>query len=364
MKNKTFGNIVKEPIFNNDNNLNEYRFRNNGIEFFAPDDKISARDFNRPIRQLYEDIENNYDAFQTISKIVLGDKKAGIVPDVLEEFNIDNLIVSNFYNRTNEKYLRIPTGALVVNNLFTRNEGKQPSFEDLEPKYLPSEGKDFETINFIQRDHNSAFVFNRPKVELFERELADHYNIDLSEQDNDISIDYTVKEQKLYYRCFVTRTIYSDGELITKKIETTEPTKNIKSYNTVFDITASMYRTVSNYVNKDGNYSLEEMIPLKNVANGNYVLFFRAGDFDVKKSIYSISGDYGICLTNNKLKDTDIPLFSFKLENGTISEKKYLLKKINRAALDIKNLTVSNNYITVDEAMWHLCDDDDIANMI
>ena len=80
MKNKTFGNIIEsEPLYittpklNNDgeieykgekpiyeNSKNFNRFHSNGIEFYNQEDKVSARDFNRPIRQLYEDTENIY----------------------------------------------------------------------------------------------------------------------------------------------------------------------------------------------------------------------------------------------------------------------------------------------------------------
>lgn len=101
MKNKTFGNIIEsEPLYittpqldehgeikyENDkpvleNKKNYNRFHVNGIEFYNQEDKVSARDFNRPIRQLYEDTENIYDILQTISKIVLGDKKTSVIQD-------------------------------------------------------------------------------------------------------------------------------------------------------------------------------------------------------------------------------------------------------------------------------------------
>lgn len=373
MKKKSFGNVVNETVLTISNNLNDDRFKNNGIEFLAPDDRQAARDINRPIRQLYEDVENNYDILQTVSKIVLGDKKVGIVPDVLEEFNVENLVVDSFYHG-NQPFLRIPTGALVINNLFERNEGNIPSFKRLNPKYSQEEVDDFKTNNYVIRDNNSAFVVNKPRVELFERELANHYNIDLAEQDNDISINYTTEDSKkgkyLKYDCYVTRTIVSEGLLTTKKIHVTvSPQDTNKVFNNVFEIVNRFYQTVNNYANKDGFYSLEETIPLKNVSSGklmpdgNYTLFFKAGDSN-ENSVYSLSGNYGIALSSNQLLDSDIKLFTFDLKDGKISNKKCLVSKINRAELDIKNLNISNNYITVDEVAWHLCKDPDVANMI
>lgn len=382
MKKKTFGNIIHEPILTEDNNQNDNRFRKNGMEFLTPDDRQAARDINRPIIQLYEDVEKNYDILQTISKMVLMDKTTGIIPGILEEFNVDNLIVSSFYN-SNDYYLRIPTGAFIINrrrnpDLVTpttafdiydtsiANNSANKALRNATKLTVlwPSreETLDFDATNYVSRDNNSAFVINKPKVELFERELADHYCIDLAEQDNDISIDYSVSSKKINYTCSVVRNVVNDDSLTTKKY-------TLDTNSNVFDITNNFYKTIgNNYMSKDGYYSLEELIPIKNLTNGNYTIFFRAGDYSTTaKAVYSISGDYGICETTNFSKlnaYTNVELFKITLKNNAITKKTLCLSNIDRSKLELKNLDIRNNYITVGGKAWHLCSDNQIKDLI
>ena len=69
-------------------------------------------------------------------------------------------------------------------------------------------------------------------------------------------------------------------------------------------------------------------------------------------------------------KASQIHLFDFIITYSTISgtfkieEPELKLETLNRSTLDVKNINVSNNYITVDNEDWFRCRSTDLADMI
>lgn len=395
MKNKIFGDITNISSYNEDNTVNDDRFRNEGIEFFSESDRNSARANNRPLRQLYEDEENNYELLQTLSKMVFMDKESGIIPGICEEFNKNKLKVGFFFGNRLEPYLRIPTGAFYVNIRNARTTyPKTEIVDDLKPKYSYKEEDDFNKSYYLNRDHDSAVVFNKPNVELFERELAKHYNVDLDEQTNDINVEYSIVDNEIKYNCDFTRFKYdsSNSQFVSTNQELTQ-TKNKQEtteFDNVFELVSATINKISSYPEKDGLFSLEETIPLftrnslattsdgssvYEYVSGDYCLFYRMGDYHSNEEVYrySLTGNFGICKKTDDtflLNNNDIKLFTFTLKRDsstkqyTISNCVSLLPVLNRSSFDIKNLNVSNNYIGVDNVGWHLCYDSDISNMV
>lgn len=414
MKNKTFGNIIEsEPLYittpklNNDgeieykgekpiyeNSKNFNRFHSNGIEFYNQEDKVSARDFNRPIRQLYEDTENIYDLLQTVSKIILGDKKTSIIPGLLEEFNPEELKVGKFFNLASEQYIRIPTGAFIINKESREQNTKENNDEFYKIYDEPEYPKDY-----LKRDRNSIFVYNRPNLEKFERELGEHFNVDLNEQSNNINVDYIIKDKangskEILYTCDVTKTRYNVNN---EEIEDTHTyvSKVISGNNqpqrqfNIFDlVTQSLDNgAISSFVTKDGLYSLEEMIPLndkffiknfenetENIVEKNCKIYYNMDINSFESDARSLSLNYSLIFdnsTNPKVPlDTQIHLFDLTIVYSkifgtfTIKNQKLVLDTLNRSVLDIKNINVSNNYITVDNEDWYRCRSTDLANMV
>lgn len=391
MKNKTFGDTSQEPIYlyeneqgTQQNYFNTNKYQKNGLELLEPSDRISSRALNRPLRQLFEDVEGNYEIIQTLSKIILGDKATGIIPDILEEYNPSKMVIG-FFN--NEPYLRIPTGALLL-NLRARNEITN-TIGDLNPLFINTEGNDFDLSNYITRDHNSVIVHTKPNVELYERELAQSASFDLSEQNNNININYSVdNNHNLKYKCNITRTEYdySNNEIVTANKQILKA--NNTEYNNVFEITPDVLNYLNTYSDQNGFYSLEELIPLKKFNQSGkfkFVVFYQIDDnvVDDDRCVYSLSGNFGIKKVENfnenlgnakvlKMFNIEItfnPTASTISNRAVLGTKTLILDKINRSSLDVKNLTVSNNYITVGNrtngmTAWHLCEDIDIANMI
>ena len=410
MKNKTFGNIIEsEPLYittpqldehgeikyeNNkpvlENKKNYNRFHVNGIEFYNQEDKVSARDFNRPIRQLYEDTENIYDILQTISKIVLGDKKTSVIPGLLEEFNPEELKIGKFFNLTSEQYIRIPTGAFII------NKGDKPkNTKENNNKFYKLYNEPEYERKYVNRDRNSIFVYNRPNIEKFERELGEHFSIDLNEQSNSINVDYTIQDKKegngkeILYTCNVIKTRYNVNNEEIEDIYTyvsKVSNKNIQKKFNIFDLVTQSLESgaVSSFASKDGMYSLEEMIPINDLILNRFKnasdditekrcsIYYNMDLNDFESDAISLTQNYSLIFeeTGKLPKNSQIHLFDFVISYSkifgtfTIKEPELKLEILNRSVIDIKNINVSNNYITVDEENWFRCRSTDLADMV
>lgn len=384
MKRKSFGDVVKLDSYNGIQ-YNKNKFNDRGVEFHTPDDRTSARAWNRPIRQLHEDFEANYEILQYICKFLIGDKSTGIIPDLYEEFSPENFKVGSYFNNKFEKYLRIPTGAIFINNV-NRKKETTVQVDDLKSKYGIFEEKDYLKSKYISRDGNSAIIINRPNLEVYERELADHFNVDLNEQFNNLKLDYTITDdKKINYILEIARTIYdyNDHEIVDKTWQLKNTETNSYIFDNVFDMTSETaaqnnINRISTFVEKDGLFTLEETIPLFNKITAStysylgeekhdrkYILFYRMGDYHENPEHstinyqYSLSGNYGLAKENVALFDTDLPLFSMtvKYDQATgsgVSNVESLIGKIDRGTLEQKNLSVTNNFITVDKVAWHI----------
>lgn len=394
MKKKSFGNKIKLPIYENENlKVNDVRMATDTIEFLDADDVVSARNFNRPIRLIYEEVENLYNVSQTLAKTLLGDKETCIISDIYEEFNQEGLVIGNYFDNKKQQFLRIPTGCFFINRRTrTTNKGSN-NFNNgkLEEKYSQEEGNDFNK-NLYGAD-NSCIIVNRPNVELYERELAERFFIDLDEQDNDIRVSYKIDQGKIKYSLRCKRSAYNETENQITTFDDILTIDNNDKFDNVFELTSAFEKNNANYSQKTPYYSLEETIPLfanTDLTAGNYTVFyilknstksetdeyfFPNKDDNITKNeiTYSLSKKYGIVKTNllDNLKDiTVLPLFKFDLninnDNGLfgISNRTTLLEKINRSCLNIKDIKVSNNFITVDDIKWALCDKQDISDLI
>ena len=100
--------------------------------------------------------------------------------------NPDKVVCGNYLNR-DKKFVRIPTGAF-----FAKLSDKQAEYY----KYTTTEDNQYSRDFYVDNDHNSAIIFNRPNVELFERQLAEYFNINLSDQDNNVRLNYYFTEEK------------------------------------------------------------------------------------------------------------------------------------------------------------------------
>ena len=176
MKYKSYGNSVDEY----EDGL--------GTEFTVSNDSISARTINRPINNLYENQEEIYNLLQTLSKTVYGNY-SGIIPDVLEEFYDKFSSVGSYKNNINNYYLRIPLGFLFGRIKEDSEDGSNngnPFSKKGEFDYKDKLNKS----NFTQDDWHSYVVNNQPNIGLYERQLANLIQLDLSDLSNDIKVYY------------------------------------------------------------------------------------------------------------------------------------------------------------------------------
>lgn len=296
-------------------------------EFYSPEDKFSARNLNRPIFENFEDVESIYELMQNVCKTLYGQKNNGILPDVFEEMDSSNLKIGRYLNKT-KRYIRIPTGAF-----FAKLTDKQAKYY----KYTKTEDNQYSRDFYIDNDHNAAVIFNRPNIELFERQLAEHFNINLNDQDNNIKLNYYFDEDKvndlnvdseraesvimdnntkkynrkrrIKYYIEVSKTNYTykktDSGITSITSEpATERLPRLKSQDptSCFDLITAFGNTYKNYLSKiDDYFSLEEVIEIPTSLNdnkNNYIIFFDPNTLEAKTNeniIYSFSKRFGIC---------------------------------------------------------------------
>lgn len=296
-------------------------------EFYSPEDKFSARNLNRPIFENFEDVESIYELMQNVCKTLYGQKNNGILPDIFEEMDSSNLKIGRYLNKT-KRYIRIPTGAF-----FAKLTDKQAEYY----KYTKTEDNQYSRDFYIDNDHNAAVIFNRPNIELFERQLAEHFNINLNDQDNNIKLNYYFDEdnvndlnfdseraesvimdnntkkynrkRRIKYYIEVSKTNYkydkTDSGITSITSEpATERLPRLKSQDptSCFDLITAFGNTYKNYLSKiDDYFSLEEVIEIPTSLNdnkNNYIIFFDPNTLEAKTNeniIYSFSKRFGIC---------------------------------------------------------------------
>ena len=135
-------------------------FVNNNTEFFNSIDILSARTLNRPLLQMFDTEEALSEYLSSTIKTLYHKKGNCIIPGYLEDFN--NFKIGKINNKN---YLRVPTGALLIN--------EKP-------------------------------VFIKPNCEAFERALAAAYGFNLHEYSNNINVSYELKDGVLEYTVTVT----------------------------------------------------------------------------------------------------------------------------------------------------------------
>lgn len=152
------------------NTINKDDFGENSIELLTGTDVISSYDLNRPIKNLYENQAENTRFIQAILKGLYGNK-TGIFKNILEGFSSTSAKAFALYNTSADVYFRVPTGVLIdklSDTNFTNNE-------------------------FTQDNFFSYGFINKPNTGLMERQLASMIALDLTEDDNDLSIEYDCK---------------------------------------------------------------------------------------------------------------------------------------------------------------------------
>lgn len=327
-------------------------------EFYSPADKFSARNLNRPIFENFEDVENIYETLQNVCKTLYGQKQNGILPDVFEEMNPDKVIKGRYLNK-NKVYIRIPTGAF-----FAKLTDKQAEYY----KYSKIEDNQYSRDFYIDNDHNAAIIFVRPNVELAERQLAEHFNINLNDQDNDIRLHYYFEDsnitkrnlndrseelinkdnaerysrtRKIKYYLTISKTNYNyqkttQGNTIITSTPFTErlPANKANDTEDSFDLIKQFGNRYKTYLSKiDDFFSLEEVIEfpvswdVKTISedpslkeNPVYVIFFDPKTTEVKEDIsevsYSFSKRFGLCSKEtyeSKFIDKTIKLFEVEV---------------------------------------------------
>ena len=159
MRKKFFGDLIEY----NKNNSNQ--FHDDCIEFYSSNDISSARTFNRPIEALYEEEEIFFEALKKISNLSIGNKNAYYIPGILEEMDANSLYVCSYKSTQDNHLLRIPFGAFIIKG---NNE-----------------------------NDNYRIVYNYPKIETLERQIAAHIGLDLNDK-NDVKINYELEKDNFH----------------------------------------------------------------------------------------------------------------------------------------------------------------------
>jgi hypothetical protein len=340
MKIKKYGDFCEEM---NETNNDFFSENSNSLELFKYNDISSSNTFNRPILNLQSEIEENHRALQEISKIFLQDKKTGYIKDALEGLSAENIKLITYNNKT---YVRIPTGVLLINE--RSNANIYTSGED-----------DFGNRRLGENNDINIYV-NAPNINLFERQIADHFNIDLNMPGNNVSVNYKIIIDKNDNN---KRKIQYTYKITTKEVEMTEsvpPNILEKTYTSedanygVFDNTSVLIehlksRLNNKYFKNDDNYSLEELIELTDNASNIYI-FLRTKPRNQESFKYSSSGNFGVYIPNDNSQDEE-NIVSFVSKFGGIllfkksaggSNFKNVITEIDRNLLELRKLDVNN----------------------
>ena len=309
------------------NNINNLQRKEDNIELFDTEDTLSARTLNRPIRELKEELDKVKLELANLDKKIYGRKKpsnyyASIASGIFEEFDPKKVCIGTL--KTGKQYIRIPTG--VINCFYKRDD-------EIEGKYWkwPEDGEGFQRVQ------------NYPKIELFERELGDCFNIDLHNQFNDIKVNYNLDKKSIYYnvtvntvkesRDFDTGNIVCKKDTrIIKKISEFENADNSNSSDdrikNVFDVVKAMDNNYKNYLTKNtDNFSLEEIINTDGL-NGEYSIYITPKN----KNIRFVDNSNNILnIPENFTPDEELENYSTieQLEEVIESGENVLLEKIN-----------------------------------
>ena len=155
-------------------------------ELLSAKDNVSARSVNRPIINILENQESNYNLIQTLLKTVYGNTN-GIIPDVLESFSPETFEIGSFKNDSKNYFIRIPTGMMLLSKLANEdysNNNSNPFLKKGDYKYKDNIHKDC----FLADNAHSFIIENKPEINLYERELANLINLDLTDLTNDLRI--------------------------------------------------------------------------------------------------------------------------------------------------------------------------------
>jgi hypothetical protein len=155
-------------------------------ELLSSRDNVSARSVNRPLINILENQESNYNLIQTLLKTVYGNSN-GIVPDVLESFVPEGFEIGSFKNDANNYFIRIPTGMMLLSKLVSEDytdNNSNPFLKKGDYKYKDN----VHSGDFLDDNLHSFVIENKPEINLYERELANLINLDLTDLTNDLRI--------------------------------------------------------------------------------------------------------------------------------------------------------------------------------
>lgn len=155
-------------------------------ELLSSRDNVSARSVNRPLINILENQESNYNLIQTLLKTVYGNSN-GIVPDVLESFAPESFEIGSFKNDANNYFIRIPTGMMLLSKLVSEDytdNNSNPFLKKGDYKYKDN----VHSGDFLGDNLHSFVIENKPEINLYERELANLINLDLTDLTNDLRI--------------------------------------------------------------------------------------------------------------------------------------------------------------------------------
>lgn len=255
---KYYGNILQDSTYL----TNPEKIGGNFTEFYNKNDYFSARTLNRPLLQLSQEKEAKEAYEKNIFNALYNGRTPAVISGYCEGMDISGLRLGKLINNKG-RYIRIPTGIFTVKTA---------------------------TENYV--------YYNIPKIELFERQIADHFNIDLNDQDNEINVYYNVVNGQIQYTAEIIETAFDyTNRGSTTVISNNTITKNISSSTDMFSLVEKIYDELKNrIINKDDYFSLEEIIPIKKSweGSGEYIIFFNPNLVDNPNASFSYSKKFGM----------------------------------------------------------------------
>jgi len=317
----------------------------NSLELLESNDILSASTLNRPLLNLYEDLKDEHIAFQNIIKLLLQDKKTGYINGVLEGFNSRNVALFNAKNEKNENsyFIRIPTGCLVLNN-----------------------------DSLVTSDINNISVYvNSPKTSLFDRQVAEHFGIDLNDRANSVNTTYEINNDLLKYTCKITQNKITTNEENGNNIVKVEPEEITYGENETIKYGYELVNKIASgiggsYYNEIFDYALEEIIEIGNKipTNNIYVYFNNKNTYDSNdNTIINYSKSHNFFLDDNDQNTNGILVFEIDFNSDGIAVENKL-SPIDLNFLELKKILINNEMILDYNSKVKVKNDTSISDLI
>lgn len=253
------------------------------LELIDSKDDSSARVINRPLEELKEGYNKNYNLNNILLKTLYGNVE-GTINNIYESFKKSGFRISTINNK---KFLRIPTGVILVNR------------------------------NPEEPENESFIIENCQNIEFAERRFAKLMDFNLNDKYNNIKITKVIDEDGLdKFKMEVSYNTYNGFETEAIKSGTNEIFNSEELFEAFLN-QFSQFLVVGSEEEQLKYNCLDTFINIDGLNIGDYYIYYNYSDTPIDNANIDLSGNWFI--SNNEIENNAIKLFKITIsENDEI----------------------------------------------